>query len=108
MRRAFFVLKTGDEAVASDDAMFEVTTVDLAGMVSEDVSKVVYSAVVEYLDTSKAGSCRVAYDSSDEKHQGTCTLPELLAGDFRVSVTNDRNDEFVGRSQDFVPRRLLL
>jgi hypothetical protein len=96
--RSFVTLQTGNDAVVSGDITFTVTTVDASGMVSQDVSQIVYTAHVAHFATSEEGKCRVAYANDIEQHRGVCTLPELLSGDFHLLVNESRSGSSVGRN----------
>ena len=76
-----------NETVASGALSFDITTVDAAGLVSEDASNLAYFARVVHDGTHDQELCEVSYDAaSTHKHQGTCQLPGLRTGTFSFQV----------------------
>ena len=98
---SFLSLENADKIVASEEIAFTVTTVDVTGMRSLDASGATYVGTVQHFDTLTQQQCRVVY--VDKKHRGTCQLPSLLTGAFRLLV-DDGLERAVGRQNFSVSR----
>ena len=72
---------------AAGDVEFEVTSVDVTGMVILDATNVVYSADLVHSASSASVTCSISYDPSSKRSKGICRLQGLEAGGFGLTVT---------------------
>ena len=88
MNQTFVTLDNSEAVVASGEVSFQITSIDYAGLVSQDASLDVYSASLHRKTSDDKTTCRVSFVSETGRHGGTCSLPELQSGDFDLSVEN--------------------
>ena len=65
---------------------FEVTSIDVTGMVILDAADVAYTAVLVHSSSSTSVACRVVYEVDAIRHKGLCEAQGLEAGSFELNV----------------------
>ena len=71
----------------SGTAGFYVASTDTTGRVISGASALLFSAALSAPNGARMSACEVFFDTERDIHEGSCALPELVAGEFTITVT---------------------
>ena len=74
------------QLTAAGTVGFDVTSIDISGMVIQDAESVAYSASLVHSTSGTSVACSVSYDTVSKRHKGHCALQGLEAGGFELNL----------------------